>query len=279
MGNEAVSLPTLRHEPGISSYEHVETLQAVEATMQMLSNYVEHLALVVVTLHFEHEGRMHLARSLQTEQSTRYYLEHLRSRVRKTDSVFLLQQSFYFLLPGATLQGGQIVQTRLWEALLWRVHNTHEGSIIRPSTMTIGHSAYPEPFLEVGACIMAACEAQQSYELLAEKATRKLPVRQKATQTTPKEAELPQLARRLGIPYLTLLPRNLPQQVQQSVDPKLAQELQCYPIGRERGTLTVAMVNPQDHTALARLHHETGLQIFPVLAHPGELQIVLEQLI
>ncbi|MBV9713269.1 MAG: hypothetical protein JO011_20390, partial [Ktedonobacteraceae bacterium] len=62
------------------------------------------------------------------------------------------------------------------------------------------------------------------------------------------------------------------------VDPTLAQELSCMPIGRNRDILTVAMSNPQDQLVLDRLRKETGLNIFPVLAHPRELQTVLEQI-
>ena len=93
------------------------------------------------------------------------------------------------------------------------------------------------------------------------------------------DQELPVLARKLGIPYLTLLPRNLPQSLQHLVNPKLAHELRCYPLGRERDMLTVAMLNPVDHSALDRLKQETGLHIFPVLTHPQALQVALEQLV
>lgn len=93
------------------------------------------------------------------------------------------------------------------------------------------------------------------------------------------DEELPVLARKLGIPYLSLLPSKLPADITQLVDPKLAHELHCYPLGRERNMLTVAMLNPQDRSALDRLHRETGLHIFPVLTHPQALQTALEQLI
>jgi hypothetical protein len=93
------------------------------------------------------------------------------------------------------------------------------------------------------------------------------------------EQELPNLARRLGIPYLTLLPTTFPQSLQHLVTPKLAQELRCYPVGRERNKLTVAMLNPVDHSVLDRLKQETGLHIFPVLTHPQALQVALEQLV
>jgi hypothetical protein len=43
--------------------------------------------------------------------------------------------------------------------------------------------------------------------------------------------------------------------------------------------LTVAMLNPEDHTVLDRLKQETGLLIYPVLTHPHALQVALEQLV
>ena len=90
--------------------------------------------------------------------------------------------------------------------------------------------------------------------------------------------ELSALARKLGIPYLTLLPGKLPKDLQRLVNPQLARELRCYPLGRERNMLTVAMLNPEDSSALDRLQRETGLHIFPVLTHPHVLQKALEQL-
>ena len=87
------------------------------------------------------------------------------------------------------------------------------------------------------------------------------------------------LARELGIPYLTRLPRMLPSGLHHLVNPGLAQELRCYPLGRERTMLTVAMESPLDHRALDRLTQETGLRIFPVLTHPHALAAGLEQFV
>jgi len=178
-----------------------------------------------------------------------------------------------FLLLGANLEGGRIVQERLWDALLWRVHSIPEDEAWYPQNMAIGHSAFPEPCQSIKECITEASKARISFETPSTKATCK-----QATQQT-KDGELSALARKFGVPYLSLLPRKLPAKLQQLVSPQLAQELHCYPLGRERDILTVAMSNPQDHTVLDRLRQETGLHIFPVLANPRELQTVLEQFI
>lgn len=281
MSKEATSRPICEQLPQASAYEVVETVQTIADTMQLLTTTcTTQIALVTITLHFEHEGKITPARLMQVVRSKTYFLENLRSLVRKTDVLFLLGHTFYFLLLGANVEGGAIVQTRLWDALLWLIHNIHDREILRPRYMTIGHSAYPLPCSEFDECLAAAREVLQSFDTLPERTPRKATHRQtKSAQPQSSEEELPVLAKKLGIPYLMLLPRRPPQQVQQLVNLKLAQELHCYPLGRERGTLTVAMSNPQDSTILDRLRQETGLHIFPVLAHPRELQNALEQLV
>jgi hypothetical protein len=183
-------------------------------------------------------------------------------------------------LHGANLQGGQIVQERLWEALLWRVHNLSERGMVRPQSMTIGHSAYPMQNKILRECITASDEIFFRFDAQPEKEPRKeVEIAQGQHAKDELDQELPILARKLGIPYLTLLPRTLPQSLQHVVNAKLAHELHCYPLGRERNMLTVAMLNPSDSTALDRLKQETGLHIFPVLTHPQALQVALEQLV
>jgi hypothetical protein len=238
-------------------------------------------------LSFEVESEMGVGRSrADPYTSTICLLNNLRRLVRKTDVVFLLSHTLHFLLLTANIQGGEIVQTRLWDALLWSVHNTAEGEILHPSSMTTGHSAYPVPCQDIDAFIETASEVRLRATFGAEKAVRKTVVRQVPTPPRPQmpqqnagDDDFPALARKLGIPYLSLLPRKPPARVQELVNPRLAQELRCYPVGRERNILTVAMLNPQDHATLQRLQQETGLNIFPVLTHPQELQTVLEQLI
>lgn len=283
MSIEAISRPRLTHIPASSPYEVVETVQAVATTLRLMTTTATaQVALVTASFEFEHEVKGPTRRSAHVKQSMLYYLEHARLLVRKSDIVFWHKQTLYFLLLGATLQGGEIVQTRLWDALIWRIHNTDDIELLRPQRMTIGHSAYPEPYDDEMQCILSSHQEQHLFEVQIEKNTRKASFRthkQPAEQQVQNKNELPVLARKMGVPYLSLLPRRSAAQVQQLVNLKLAQELHCYPLGRERGTLTVALANPQDRAVLDRLHKATGLHIFPVLAHPQELQTALEQLI
>ena len=284
MANVGVTPLIREHVLQTQAYERVKTLQDLHTRVeQIAASTPGQMALVTVMLHFEYEGKGLVSRSEHIEQSVTYFLHSLRSLVRKTDAVFLLNHTLHFFLFSANIQGGQIVQERLWDALLWRIHNSTDEEIMRPASIAIGHSAYPRPYASIKEFIEAASDEQSRFDLHVEKLARKATTRSRAgheqKQGEPADEELPTLARKLGIPYLSLLPRKPSQRVQQLVDPRLAQELRCYPIGRERNTLTVAMVDPQDRSALDRLQQETGLCIFPVLTNPSELQTALEQLI
>jgi Type II secretion system (T2SS), protein E, N-terminal domain len=281
MSNEAAALPLNGLTTSRYTVKEVETVHDIMSTVErIIATGIEQIALVTIRLFYEKEDKLNTHRLMFVDKSTHYILNDLRTLVRKTDSVFLLGHNLYFLLPGATIQGGQIVQSRLWEALLWSVHNLSESDIVRPLGMAIGHSSYPIQDKTIRDFIAAADEASFRFDVQPVKATRKhakVPQSQHAKDEV--DEELPVLARKLGIPYLTFLPRKLPHSLQHLVNPKLAQELRCYPLGRERNMLTVAMLNPEDHSALDRLKQETGLHIFPVLAHPQALQLALEQLV
>lgn len=266
----------------VSTNEIIETLAPVRAAIHtLLADGIDQVALVIIQLQFD----LHDARPVK--DSTIHLLTGVRTFVRKTDQVFLHEQDMYFVLRGCNEQGGEIVQARLWEALLWRVHNMNERDLPRPCAMYIGHSGYQETQsthdpAQVDACIEAAGAWRLHYEWhpgKPRKAIRQSHPEAAPVAADPLDEELPILARKLGIPYLSLLPRKLPNDLQHLVTPSLAHELHCFPVGRERDTLTVAMLNPRDSQALARLRTETGMRIFPVLAHPQALQSALEQLV
>lgn len=264
-------------------YETATSIGDVATMAQYITvKYTPEIALVSITLYFETEVKNATGRPVYADQdtSTLCVLQSLRQLVRRTDVVYLLGHTLHFLLLGSLLQGGEIVQNRLWDALLWRLNNTTDGEIIHPCTVAIGHSAYPIPYETIGQFIEAASDENQRSSFVSGRKTPTKPMQ--AIQQHREEDDLPTLARKLGIPYLSILPRlprSQPGQVQQLMNPRLAHELNCFPLGRERNMLTVAMSNPQDMVALERLRRETGLQIFPVLTPLEELQTALEQFI
>lgn len=282
MSMEAALQVTQNRETQSAAYEIAQHAQTVvEAARSITSKLSKQIALVSISLQFDGEYRIMPGRQersvlpsepSQLERSARYLLDNLRPLVRKTDVVFLHIHTFHFILLDATLPVGKIVHERLWDALLWRVHNPYDAEMLRPCSISAGYSAYPASSSSIEQCFREAGAAQSRIELPSRRALAQ-------QRRTLKETDLQSLAQRLGVPYLPLLPRKSPEQVKQLVNPRLVQELRCYPLGCERGVLTVAVADPQDSATLDRLQQETGLHIFPVLATSGELQTVLDQLI
>ncbi len=270
MRKEVIPVPTLKSGECTYTYMPAQTIEDIAAAMRcVVMEHDTRLALVKITLLFDSGKGNRLKRTSGMLQSMHYFLADIRALVRRTDPVFLLQNAMYFVLPTADIHGGFLVQERLWEALLWCVHNK-EASILAPCRICAGYAACPEPYQDIYQCIGAAGIACRTFDFS--------PIMSK-DEGGMQEKGLPALARRLGIPYLTSLPRQLPSQVWELVSPDLACELRCYPLGRERDVLTVAMSDPQNQQVIERLRKETGLRIFPVLTHPHELQVVLEHLV
>jgi len=267
-----MAVPASDYATNTSVEEILSSTEEILRLLQQTAMQNKRVGLITTTFQFAHEANRD-----KITQSMQHFLEKLRSLVRKSDGVIQLDQTCYFLLGGANQEGTEIVQERLWEALLWAVHNIHDREFLCPRSIEAGHSTYPDPFTTLESCLQAGYDTTVRFAPQEEKSAR-------ATTTLPgsefhrsiEDSELPLLARQLGIPYLSLLPRKLPTRIQRLISPSLAQELRCYPLGRERDILTVAMADPQDQAAIDRLQQETRLRIFPVLVHPEELQNVLD---
>lgn len=282
MRKETATAPTITTLPQGYTFASVESeTDIIEAIRQLYTAGSTEIALVIVHLFYQKakRSRKNLLDE-QADQDAGHLLTNIRPLVRKTDRVFLQGQSIYFVLPSANLQGAEIVEERLREALLWRVHNLNEQEARRPEKLIIGHSAFPAPQATPEELVRAAHEASRCFSSHTSRVRSRDLIHNAGVEgldQTEEQEELPRLARKLGIPYLTFLPQKLPGRVLQVISSRLARELHCYPVGRERNMLTVAMLNPQDHKALERLHQETGLRIFPVLTHPEALESALEQ--
>src|SRR5712692_3881302 len=143
MGNDAVSPIVMEHNSTLYTYETIESATSIAAMVQQVTSLrKQEIALVSIALYFENGEKDSSYPLAQAQASTVYLMNNLRPLVRKTDAVFLLADSrhlsapgeltdsprfspsaaptLYFLLFGANILGGQIVQCRLWEALLWR---------------------------------------------------------------------------------------------------------------------------------------------------------------
>ena len=282
MRSEIATAPTMTVLPQGSLFTRVEIETTITETIQQLhSAGQQEIALVAIHLSYKISEKNELMRNYadeRAEQGTIYLLQNLRPLVRKTDHVFLHKHALYFVLLAANFQGAEIVEERLWDALLWRVHSMSEQELPRPASVSIGHSAFPQPQTSAEELLHASQVSSKHFGERAQRAWQRSNTRAARAEENAAAEELPLLARKLGIPYLTFLPARPPRRLLQVISARLAQELRCYPVGRERNMLTVAMLNPQDHQALERLRQETGLLIFPVLTHPEALESALKQL-
>jgi hypothetical protein len=254
----------------MASYQTVQHSQdmatVIREAVAMRPSHFSQFVLVTIEFHFAVVNNFPHACSITHESGAHSLLNTVRAHTRKGDLAWLQDTTCYFLLAGTGPQGGDIVQHRQWKALQQSIHIIQENTTTLPSTMTIGHSTYPEPCSTIEQCLHHALKQCNDDE----DDTPQVPERP--------EEDVSTLARQFGVPYLPFLPRTFPNKVKRLVKPELAQELHCFPLGCAQNTLTVAMSNPQDSRILDRLQQETGMRIFPVLIHPDELQNALEHI-
>ncbi|WP_052890104.1 hypothetical protein [Thermogemmatispora carboxidivorans] len=286
-----------------ATYVQVDSLRILAAELRQLLNAGEgRLGVVVITLTFGGQRAPAASLGERRAQATCRLLAALRSLVRRTDRVFVLGNRGYVVLPDCDEPGRVAVEERLWWALCSRVRSLQTYELADLTALAVGgrtleraesqnllsvlrEAARPRRVLTApldSAEPVADNEIDReglSAQPLPSKQDQPLaPGRQFSLSSAPTE-ELLAEARRLGIPYLAPLPRRVPASVRQAISPHLAHELHCCPIGRARKTLTVALADGSNHQAvLERLQRETGLQIFPVLTPPQELQQALERL-
>lgn len=92
----------------------------------------------------------------------------------------------------------------------------------------------------------------------------------------PAKKERP-LARASHIQYVELSNTKVERDVLQLLPQKLARQLNAVPIELVAGTVTVAMIDPEDFDTLQIVRRETGLSVKPVLTSKDDLIYVLDQ--
>jgi general secretion pathway protein E/type IV pilus assembly protein PilB len=92
-----------------------------------------------------------------------------------------------------------------------------------------------------------------------------------------KEPELLQaLSEEFGLELVDLTDRAIPEDVLQSIPPKVVHRRQLVPLEKSGNNLTVATGNPYDLYSLDELHTLTGFHIHPVLASNREIQRLIK---
>ncbi|MGH7278026.1 MAG: type IV-A pilus assembly ATPase PilB [Candidatus Rokuibacteriota bacterium] len=83
------------------------------------------------------------------------------------------------------------------------------------------------------------------------------------------------LARQYTIPVVSV-PATIASEILRLVPAAVARKYHVVPIGRTVGSLTIAMVDPTNLSALDEIGFRTGLKVVPVIARPSEILRALE---
>ncbi|HXG02795.1 MAG TPA: hypothetical protein VNO23_05210 [Candidatus Binatia bacterium] len=84
------------------------------------------------------------------------------------------------------------------------------------------------------------------------------------------------LARRSQVPVVAI-PESIPAQILGLLPASFAAKYEAVPLGRTPSSLTLAMVDPTNVTALDEAAFRTGLRIIPVLARPSDIRKAIER--
>lgn len=90
------------------------------------------------------------------------------------------------------------------------------------------------------------------------------------------ETILRTLSQRYGLPFHRFDSTEIDPEVLQMVPPEIANQYKCVPIGRQNGTLQLAVCNPWDSETLEEVQFAAGCPVEPVLALESEILITIE---
>ena len=87
---------------------------------------------------------------------------------------------------------------------------------------------------------------------------------------------LPPIQEASPVPFLRL-PTTLSKRLKSLLSHSVATRFHCVPVGRDHNSLTLAMADPTDTSAISALHKSTGMSIFPVSCDTDALNALLAE--
>ena len=85
------------------------------------------------------------------------------------------------------------------------------------------------------------------------------------------------IARKLGIPYVSLKTFRIPPELLKRIPPAVAQRFQTLPVAESDNALVVAIENPMDMAKLEELRFIAGSKLLPVMASGEDIRAALEK--
>jgi hypothetical protein len=216
-----------------------------------------------------------------THELFQQVLIYVRRAIRVDDNMLLYGEAgMAIVFPAVDQAGMQVIAERIYRNISLLQAETLIPPLKRETTIVLGIGTYPDPATTIVGIYQQVSQIAHTLTLRPAItaqlcANRPLPVMElTAEQLNYWKSSL--LAGMKGsiVPYMEL-PHILSKQLTQLIPYQIACELQCAPVGREHQCLTVAMREPSNREALARLREITGLTIFPVACEEHELDDLL----
>jgi type II secretory ATPase GspE/PulE/Tfp pilus assembly ATPase PilB-like protein len=122
-------------------------------------------------------------------------------------------------------------------------------------------------------------ESELDEALAIEARDRRVPLGQILADMGVVEAEVVNavIARKLGIPYISLRTFRIPPEVLKRIPAAVAQRFQTLPVAEADNALAVAIENPMDMAKLEELRFVVGSKLLPVMASGEEIRAALQK--
>jgi len=201
---------------------------------------------------------------------------NVRRVMRSDDQIFLQEQAgVAIVFPNVDQQGAYIILERIYHSVCLLQAETLLPPLTLNTTILMGMSSCPEPASSLEQLLYFTSVAARCFTLRPAITTQLWHTSPTPMQETASKEEHSQPVKaQTGFPFMNL-PSTIPARLQQLIPHSLATELRCVPVGRNHHCLTVAMAEPTNHEYVQRLHHVTGLTIFPVSCDLQELSTLL----
>jgi hypothetical protein len=262
-----------------------ELQSRVHALAQSFFSRAEALSVLVLHIVQPEEASSRIAHKRKRYHASPEILQQVLASVQRTirvDDNMLLYgvAGIAIIFPDVDRLGMTNIAERIYRSICLLQAETLVPPLKRETTIVLGIGTYPDPAATLDMLYQQVGHITHSLTLRPVITTQRrgcmpLPIMELAAEQLDYWNN-PSLASIEGsvVPYMKL-PRTLPKQLTQLIPYQIAYELQCAPVGREHQRLTVAMREPSNHAAIARLREITGLTIFPVTCKENELNNLL----
>ena len=230
----------------------------------------------ISTTRFFHKRR----RQHTTHELFQQVLIYVQRAIRVDDNMILYGEAgVAIVFPAVDQSGMKIIAERIYRSICLLQSETLIPPLMRETTIVLGMGTYPDPASTLDGIYQHATRIAHTLTLRPAitnqlRGYSPLPVMELTAKQLSWKSSLLTGKKEPIVPSMEL-PQTLSKRLTRLIPYQVACELRCAPVGREHQCLTVAMCEPSNHEAVARLREITGLVIFPVVCEEEELNALL----